>query len=337
MTVRVGINGFGRTGRTVLRALLERYPNQLSVAAINSPADVKASAHLFKHDSTYGRFPGSVEALSGSLVVDGRPIAYFSERDPAKVPWEEVGVQMVVESSGEFTDGPEAAKHLRGTVKKVLISAPSKGEDLTAMLGINEQTYDPAKHAIVSNASCTTNCVALLARVLNDSFTIQKALMTTVHAYTNDQRLLDGSHRDLRRARSAAANIIPTTTGAARSVGVVIPSLKGRMNGLALRVPVPDGSLTDFVAVLGRDVTPQEVNDAYRKAAAGHLKGLLDVTEEELVSSDFVGNPASCIVDLPSTMVVGGNLVKVLGWYDNEWGYSCRTADLAAYIAAKGL
>ncbi len=337
MTVRVGINGFGRTGRTVLRALLERYPNELSVAAINSPADVKTSAHLFKHDSTYGRFHGSVEALSGSLVVDGRPIAYFSERDPAKVPWEEVGVQMVVESSGEFTDGPEARKHLRGTVKKVLISAPSKGEDLTAMLGINEQTYDPAKHAIVSNASCTTNCVALMARVLNDAFTIQKGLMATVHAYTNDQRLLDGSHRDLRRARSAAANIIPTTTGAARSVGVVVPSLKGKMNGIALRVPVPDGSLMDLVAVLGRDVTEKEVNEAFRKAAAGHLKGLLDVTDEELVSSDFVGNPASCTIDLPSTMVVGGNMVKVLGWYDNEWGYSCRTADLAAYMAGKGL
>ncbi|MSQ11441.1 MAG: type I glyceraldehyde-3-phosphate dehydrogenase [Dehalococcoidia bacterium] len=337
MTVRVGINGFGRTGRHVLRAILERHPGALSVVAVNTPTDVKTGAHLLRHDSNYGLFPGTVEAQNGSLVVNGTPIAYFTEKDPAKVPWEEVGVQMVIECTGKFRNASEARKHIRGMVKKVIISAPGKGEDLTAMMGINEHTYDPQRHAIISNASCTTNCMALLARVLHERFTIQKGLMSTIHAYTGDQRLLDGSHKDLRRARSAATNIVPTSTGAAKSVGAVLPALKGRLDGLAFRVPVADVSVTDLVVLVERETTVEQVNQAFREAATGPLKGLLAVTDEELVSSDFRGDPHSAIVDLPATMVVGGNLVKVLGWYDNEWGYSCRTADMAAYVAAKGL
>ncbi|MSP78312.1 MAG: type I glyceraldehyde-3-phosphate dehydrogenase [Dehalococcoidia bacterium] len=337
MTVRVGINGFGRTGRTILRSLLQYHANDLEVAAINSPGDLKVSAHLFKHDSNYGVFPGNIEVKSNNIVINGKTMVGFREKDPAKVPWEEVGIQMVIECSGEFTDGPMARKHIRGSVKKVIISAAGKDVDFTTMMGVNEQDYDHAKHHVISNASCTTNCVALMARVLNDSFGIQNALMTTVHAYTNDQRLLDGSHSDLRRARNAATNIVPTTTGAARAVGEVLPALKGKMNGLALRVPVPVGSLTDLVAVLNRKVTKEEVNDAFRAASTSHMKGLLEVTDEELVSSDFVGNPHSCILDAPSTMVVGGTLIKTLGWYDNEWGYSCRTVDMAAFVASKGL
>jgi glyceraldehyde 3-phosphate dehydrogenase len=337
MTVRVGINGFGRTGRQVLRAIIERHPETLSVVAVNSPGDAKTSAHLFKHDTTYGAYPGAVEARNGSLVVDGRPLAYFRETEPARVPWEEVGAQMVIECSGEFTNAEQARQHLRGTVKKVVISAPGKGEDLTTLMGINEHTYEPSKHNVISNASCTTNCVALMAKVLQDEFGIKQGLMSTIHAYTNDQRLLDGSHRDLRRARSAAVNIIPTSTGAAKSLGTVIPQIKGKMDGLAFRVPVNDVSVTDLVCVLDKSVTREQVNEAFRKASEHSLKGLLDVTDEELVSSDFKGNPASCIVDLPTTMVVGGTLVKVVGWYDNEWGYSCRTADIAAVISQKGL
>jgi glyceraldehyde 3-phosphate dehydrogenase len=337
MTTRIGINGFGRIGRQVLRATMERHPDKLEVAAVNDLADATTNAHLFKYDTNYGIYPGTVEARDGSLVIDGKLIKVFSERDPGSIPWAEVGAEIVVESTGIFTDADKASAHLKGGAKKVIISAPARGEDLTVVLGVNDNRYDPQRHQVISNASCTTNCIASLVKVLHDSFGIQHGLMSTVHAYTNDQRILDQVHEDLRRARAAAQNIIPTTTGAARVVGVIIPELQGKIHGMAFRVPVSTVSITDFTAVLEREVTVEQVNAAYKEASENHLKGILAYTEEPLVSSDFKGDPHSCIFDALSTMVMGGTMVKVLGWYDNEWGYACRTADLAALLADKGL
>ncbi|MCH7607657.1 MAG: type I glyceraldehyde-3-phosphate dehydrogenase [Chloroflexi bacterium] len=336
MTTRIGINGFGRIGRQVLRATIERHPDELEVVAVNDLADDHTNAHLFKYDTNYGIYPGEVRAEGGSLHIDSHEIRSLSERDPAKLPWGELGVDIVIESTGIFTDGHKAAAHIEAGAKKVIISAPATNEDQTLVLGVNEGKYDPARHHVVSNASCTTNCVAQLVKVLNDSFGIKRGLMTTVHAYTNDQNILDQVHKDLRRARAAAQNIIPTATGAAKVMGVVIPELDGKLHGMALRVPVPTGSITDFVADLGRDTSVEEVNAAFKTAAEGELKAVLSYTDEPIVSSDIKMNPASCILDSLSTMVMDGSMVKVLGWYDNEWGYSCRTSDLAAFIAAKG-
>jgi glyceraldehyde 3-phosphate dehydrogenase len=333
---RIGINGFGRVGRLSLRAINQYHKGKLEVVAINDLTDTRTNAHLFKWDSNYGRYPGEVEAKEDSIVIDGKKVKVLAERDPAKLPWGELGVEIVIESTGLFTDATKAAAHLKGGAKKVIISAPAKNEDITIVLGVNEDKYQPGKHNIISNASCTTNCIAPIVKVLHQSFGVSKGLMTTVHAYTNDQRLLDTFHHDLRRARAAAFNIIPTTTGAARAVTQVIPELKGRLHGLALRVPTATVSLTDLVAELEKEVTVEEVNRALEKAAAGELKGIMEYCTEELVSTDFKGNPASSIVDAPSTMVIAGNMVKVLAWYDNEWGYSCRLGDLAAYIASKG-
>ena len=337
MTTRIGINGFGRIGRQVTRSILERHSDELEIVAVNDLTDTETNAHLFKYDTNYGRYPGTVEASDGHVVVDGRPIKVFSERDPAKIPWGDLGVQLVIESTGFFTNAQQAAGHLQGGAKKVIISAPAKGDDLTVVMGVNENKYDPAKHTVVSNASCTTNCVAPLVKVLNDTFGISHALMTTVHAYTNDQKILDQVHSDIRRARAAAANIIPTTTGAAKAVGVVMPEMQGKIHGMAFRVPVPTVSLIDLVANVERSVTRDDVNEAFQQASQETLSGVLEYCEEELVSSDFKGNPASAIFDAPSTMVMGDSMVKVLGWYDNEWGYSCRVGDLAAFMAAKGL
>ena len=337
MTTRIGINGFGRIGRQVTRSILERHSDELEIVAVNDLTDTETNAHLFKYDTNYGRYPGTVEAADGHVVVDGRPIKVFSERDPAKIPWGDLGVQLVIESTGFFTNAQQAAGHLEGGAKKVIISAPAKGDDLTVVMGVNEDKYDPSQHTVVSNASCTTNCVAPLVKVLNDSFGISNALMTTVHAYTNDQKILDQVHSDIRRARAAAANIIPTTTGAAKAVGVVMPEVQGKIHGMAFRVPVPTVSLIDLVANVERSVTRDDVNEAFQQASQETLSGVLEYCEEELVSSDFKGNPASAIFDAPSTMVMGDSMVKVLGWYDNEWGYSCRVGDLAAFMASKGL
>ena len=337
MITRIGINGFGRIGRQVTRSILERHSDELEIVAVNDLTDTETNAHLFKYDTNYGRYPGTVEAADGHVVVDGRPIKVFSERDPAKIPWGDLGVQLVIESTGFFTNAQQAAGHLEGGAKKVIISAPAKGDDLTIVMGVNEDKYDPSQHTVVSNASCTTNCVAPLVKVLNDTFGISHALMTTVHAYTNDQKILDQVHSDIRRARAAAANIIPTTTGAAKAVGVVMPEVQGKIHGMAFRVPVPTVSLIDLVANVERSVTREDVNEAFQQASQETLSGVLEYCEEELVSSDFKGNPASAIFDAPSTMVMGDSMVKVLGWYDNEWGYSCRVGDLAAFMASKGL
>ena len=337
MTTRVGINGFGRIGRLVLRATNERYPDKLEIAAVNDLTDAKTNAHLLKYDTTYGAYPGHVEASNGDLVVDGRSIRVFSERDPAQIPWSEMGVDLVVESTGLFTDADKAGGHFQGGAKKVIISAPARGEDLTIVLGVNEHLYDAANHKIVSNASCTTNCFAIMVKVLHDSFGVEHGVMSTIHSYTNDQAILDQRHPDLRRARAAAANIIPTSTGAARAVGLVLPELNGKLDGIAFRVPTITGSITDFVATVSRDVTVDEINAAYQEVADGKMKGILDYSDEPLVSSDFRGNSHSCIIDGLSTMVMQGRMVKVMGWYDNEWGYSCRTADLCALIADKGI
>jgi len=337
LTTRVGINVFGRIGRLVLRATKERYPDKLEIVAVNDLTDAKTNAHLLKYDTTYGGYPGHVEASNGDLVVDGRSIRVFSERDPAKIPWSEMGVDLVVESTGLFTDAEKAGGHLEGGAKKVIISAPARGEDLTIVLGVNEHLYDGANHKIVSNASCTTNCFATMVKVLHDSFGVEHGVMSTIHSYTNDQAILDQRHSDLRRARAAAANIIPTSTGAARAVGLVLPELNGKLDGIAFRVPTITGSITDFVATVSRDVTVDEINAAYQEAADGKMKGILEYSDEPLVSSDFKGNSHSCIIDGLSTMVMQGRMVKVMGWYDNEWGYSCRTADLCALIADKGI
>ncbi len=337
MATRIGINGFGRIGRQVLRATLERHPEELEVVAVNDLADNGTNAHLFKYDTNYGAFPGTVKATDGAIEVDGNRIRSLSERDPAKLPWGDLGVDVVIESTGIFTDAEKAAAHIEGGAKKVIISAPATKEDKTLVLGVNADEYDPAKHHIVSNASCTTNCFAPMVKVLHDTFGVKHGLMTTVHAYTNDQQILDQVHKDLRRARAAAQNIIPTSTGAAKVVGVVIPELNGRLHGTALRVPVPTGSITDFTADLRREVTVEEVNEAFREASEGPLKGIIAYTEDPIVSSDIKMNPASCIFDSLSTLVMQGNMVKVFGWYDNEWGYSCRTSDLAAFMGQKGL
>jgi glyceraldehyde 3-phosphate dehydrogenase len=336
MTIRVGINGFGRIGRQSMKAMLERHPQDIEVVAVNDLTDTQTNAHLLKYDSTYGRFPGEVEATEDTLIVNGHPIKVLAQRNPAEIPWGDLGVDIVIESTGFFTDADRAAAHLKGGAKKVIISAPAKGEDITIVLGVNEQMYNPEKHNIISNASCTTNCLAPTVKVLNDTFGIEYGLMNTIHSYTNDQRILDQVHKDLRRARSAGANIIPTTTGAARALALVIPELKGRFDGMSLRVPTITVSVVDFVATLRQGVTKEAVNAAFKEAAAGALSGILDITEEPLVSSDFRGDSHSAIVDGLSTMVVGNNMVKVIAWYDNEWGYSCRVADLTDYIGKKG-
>jgi len=336
MTTRIGINGFGRVGRIAFRALNQHQKGELEVAAINDLTDAKTNAHLLKWDSTYGRYPGEIKAAENSIIVDGKEVKVLAERDPAKISWRDYGVDIVIESTGLFTDATKAAAHLEGGAKKVIISAPARNEDVTIVLGVNEEQYQPDKHRIISNASCTTNCIAPVVKVLHQHFGVSKGLMTTIHAYTNDQRLLDMFHRDLRRARAAAVNIIPTTTGAARAVAQVIPELKGRLHGIAMRVPVATVSVVDFVADLEKEASVEQINQAFQEAANGPLAGILEYCQEELVSMDFKGNPASSIFDAPSTMVISGNMVKVLAWYDNEWGYSCRLADLAAYIAKKG-
>lgn len=337
---KIGINGFGRIGRQVFRTINERHPEKLQVVAINDLANPQQQAHLLKYDSTYGRFDGEVEIGEGSLIINGETITVFSERDPAKIPWDEAGVEMVVESTGFFTDAEIASAHLSDNVKKVIISAPATNEDITIVLGVNENQYDPDNHNVISNASCTTNCVAPMAKVLNDAFGIEHALMSTIHAYTNDQNILDQVHSDLRRARAAANSIIPTTTGAAKAVTLAIPELQGKIDGMAYRVPVITGSVTDLTARLAKSVTAAEVNDAFRAGEAGGLNGVIHVSDEPLVSADYIGDPHSCTIDALSTAVVAedgsdaGTFIKVVGWYDNEWGYSSRTADVAALIAA---
>src|SRR5579885_3210167 len=336
MAIRVGINGFGRIGRQSLKAMLERYPNSIEVVAVNDITDSETNAHLFRYDSTYGRFNGTVEVIENDIVINGKRIKVFAQRDPGQIPWGNVGAQIVVESTGLFTDAEKARAHLHDTVKKVIISAPAKNEDITIVLGVNEDKYDPALHHIISNASCTTNCLAPAAKVIYDTFGIEKGLMTTVHSYTNDQRILDVVHKDLRRARAAAQNIIPTTTGAARALALVIPELKGKFDGFSLRVPTPTVSVVAFVATLTKPAASvQAINDAFRAAAEGPLNGILDITDEPLVSTDFRGDTHSSIVDGQSTMLLGDNFVKVIAWYDNEWGYSCRVSDLASFIGER--
>ena len=337
MGTRIGINGFGRIGRQVLRAAMERHPDRLDVVAVNDLTDTRTNAHLFKYDTNYGPYPGTVEASEDGIVIDGRSVKVLAERDPANLPWGDLGVDVVVESTGFFTDAGQAAGHLKGGAKKVVITAPSTGEDLMLVLGVNEDRYDPESHNILSNASCTTNCIATMVKVVNDEFGIENGLMTTIHSYTGDQMLLDKVHSDLRRARAAAMNIVPTTTGAAKAVGLVLPDLNGKIHGMSFRVPTSTGSVTDFVANLKKSASVEEINTAYKEASRNSLAGILDYTEEPLVSSDFIRNPHSAIIDGLSTMSMGGKLVKVVGWYDNEWGYSCRTADLAAFLADKGL
>jgi len=337
MAIKVGINGFGRIGRLALKAIIRRCGDKVEAAVVNDLTDAKTNAHLFKYDSNYGIYPGKVEAKDDFIVIDRREIKVLAERDPGKIPWRDYGVDIVIESTGLFTLASKAAAHLQGGAKKVIISAPAQEEDISIVLGVNEGQYDPAKHRIISNGSCTTNCIAPVVKVLHQNFGIVHGLMTTVHAYTNDQKILDVFHRDLRRARSAGTNIIPTTTGAARVVGVVIPELQGKLHGIALRVPTSVVSIVDFVADLNTKVGAEEVNDAFRKASDAELKGILEYCDKPLVSSDFKGNPASAIFDSLSTMVIDDNLIKVLAWYDNEWGYSCRLADLVVYIIRKGL
>jgi glyceraldehyde 3-phosphate dehydrogenase (phosphorylating) len=334
MAVRVGINGFGRIGRQSLKALIERAPD-VEVVAVNDLVDAEMNALLFKHDSTYGQYAGSVEAGDRSIIIDGREIRILAEKDPAALPWGDLGVDIVLESTGIFTDATKARAHIDAGAQKVIISAPAKNEDITIVLGVNEERYDPAAHHIVSNASCTTNCLAPAAKVVHDLLGIEKGLMNTIHSYTNDQRILDVAHKDPRRARSAGQNIIPTTTGAAKALALVIPDLKGRFDGFSLRVPTPTVSVVDFTATVRRDTSVEEINDAFRAAEAGPLGGILGVSDEPLVSMDFKGDSRSSIVDAESTMVLGGNMVKVIAWYDNEWGYSCRVADLIAYVAAR--
>ncbi len=336
MPIRIGINGFGRIGRMTLRAIRKHYPNDFDVVAINDLTDAYSNAHLFKYDTTYGTYPGEVKAEENAIIIDGDRIRVFAEKDPAAIPWGDVGADIVIESTGVFTDAQKASAHLKGGAKKVIITAPATNEDITIVMGVNHEAYDPSKHHVISNASCTTNCLAPVAKVLHETFGIEHGIMTTVHAYTNDQRIQDQIHKDLRRARAAAANIIPTSTGAAKAIHLVLPELKGRMHGIALRVPTLTVSIVDLTVTLSREATESAINEAYRAAAEGALKGILGVSDEPLVSSDFSGDERSAIVDLPSTLVMGGRLAKVMAWYDNEWGYSCRVADLAKYIASKG-
>lgn len=335
MAIKVGINGFGRIGRNILRTALG--DKDFDFVAVNDITDTKTLAHLLKYDSILGNLDADISATEGGISVNGDEFKVFSERDPAKIDWESVGAEVVIESTGLFTKREDAAKHLRGPVKKVIISAPAKGEDITIVLGVNEGDYDPATHHVISNASCTTNCLAPFTKVIHESFGIVNGQMTTIHSYTNDQKILDLPHKDLRRARAAALSMIPTTTGAAKAIGLVMPALKGKIDGYAMRVPTPNVSVVDFTATVSRPVTDVEVNDALRAAAAGPLKGILAVEDAPLVSIDFRGNSNSSIVDSAFTKVVDGNLVKVLSWYDNEWGYSCRVRDLIKYVAGKGL
>ncbi|HKJ92919.1 MAG TPA: type I glyceraldehyde-3-phosphate dehydrogenase [Longimicrobiales bacterium] len=331
MAIRAAINGFGRIGRNVLRAA-KKSGADLDFVAVNDITDSKTLAHLLRYDSVHGAYPGTVQAKDGALVVDGDEIRVTAQKDPANLPWKDLDVDVVFEATGRFRSRDDAAKHLSAGARKVIITAPAKGEDITIVLGVNGDDYDPDKHHIISNASCTTNCLAPVAKVILDSFGFQRGIMTTVHSYTNDQQILDLPHKDLRRARAAAMSIIPTTTGAAKATGLVLPQLQGKLDGMAMRVPTPDVSIVDLTVDVDRDITADAVNDAFRKAAAGHLNGILDVSDEPLVSVDFTGNPASSIVDLASTMVIGGRMLKVLSWYDNEWGYSCRCVDLAVKV-----
>ena len=333
MTVRVGINGFGRIGRQSLKAMIERAPD-VEVVAVNDIIPTATNALLFAHDSTYGAYPGKVEHTEDAIIIDGREIRSLQVADPAQLPWRDLGVDIVLESTGRFTDATKAAAHLEAGARKVLISAPAKNEDVTIVMGVNDGAYDPVKHNIISNASCTTNCLAPAAKVVHDGWTIRRGLMNTIHSYTNDQRILDVAHKDPRRARSAGLNIIPTTTGAAKALALVIPDLKGKFDGFSLRVPTPTVSVVDFTAELERPATVEELNAAFRAAAAGPMKGILGVSDEPLVSTDFRGDTRSSIVDAACTMSLGGTFVKVIAWYDNEWGYSCRVADLIAAIAA---
>ena len=335
MSIRIGINGFGRIGRQSLKAMLARHADALEVVAINDLAPTATNAHLFKYDSTYGRYDGEVSSGKSTITIDGHEIRAFSERDPAALPWGDLGVDIVVESTGIFTDATKAQAHREAGAKKVIISAPAKNEDITLVLGVNEDRYDSAQHHIVSNASCTTNGLALPAKVIFDAFGIEHGLMTTIHSYTNDQNVLDVFHPDLRRARSAGQNIIPTSTGAARALALVLPELKGKFDGFSLRVPTPTVSVIDFVAITERPVSAESANEALRAAADGPMQGLLGYTEEPLVSMDFKGDPRSSIVDAASTMATGEKMLKIIAWYDNEWGYSCRVADLAAFMAER--
>jgi glyceraldehyde 3-phosphate dehydrogenase len=337
MAIKIGINGFGRIGRLATRGINQYHKGDLEVVAVNDLTDNKTNAHLFKWDSSYGQYPGEVEATTNGLKVDGRAIKVLAEKDPANIKWQDLGVQIVIESTGLFTDAAKASAHMKGGAKKVIISAPAKDEDITIVLGVNEDKYDPQKHNIISNASCTTNGLAPVAKVLQQNFGIVKGLMTTIHSYTNDQRILDQQHKDLRRARSAALSMIPTSTGAAKAISLVLPELKGKLHGTSIRVPTPTVSLVDLVVDLAKDATAEQVNAALKAAAQGPMKGILQYCEEELVSVDFKGNNYSSIVDSLSTLSIGNNMVKVLAWYDNEWAYSCRLGDLAALIAKKGI
>ncbi|MBI5903807.1 MAG: type I glyceraldehyde-3-phosphate dehydrogenase [Deltaproteobacteria bacterium] len=335
MTVRVAINGFGRIGRNILRASLST--KEIEFAAINDVTDAPTLAHLLKYDSVFGKIDAQVQAKEGAIVINGREIKITAERDPSKLPWKELKIDVALECTGLFTNREKAEGHLIAGARKVIISAPAKNEDITICMGVNNDRYDPAKHSIISNASCTTNCLAPVAMVLQEKFRIAKGLMTTVHAYTNDQSILDLPHKDLRRARAAALSMIPTSTGAARAVSLVLPELKGKLDGMAVRVPVPTVSLVDLVAELEKNVTAEEVNSALKEAAQGRLKGILEYCDEECVSIDFKGNPHSSIVDALSTKAIAGNMVKVLAWYDNEWGFSCRMRDLVLFLAFRGV
>ncbi len=335
--IRLGINGFGRIGRQVFRAARERYPDTIEIAAVNDLFDAETNAHLLDHDTNYGRFKGSVAVKKGNFLIDGKEVRNFSHRDPADIPWGDEGIDIVIESTGIFTSGSKAKIHLEAGAKKVIITAPATEVDLTVVMGVNQKDYAPSKHHIVSNASCTTNCLAPPALVVHETFGIERGMMTTIHSYTNDQRILDLPHRDLRRARAAGQNIIPTSTGAARALALVIPELKGKFDGYSLRVPTPTVSIVDFVAQLKREATTEELRDALCRGAKRKLKGIMACEEGKLVSSDFKGNPYSSIIDLEFTQVLGGTMAKVVAWYDNEWGYSCRVVDLAAFMAKKGL
>jgi glyceraldehyde 3-phosphate dehydrogenase len=335
--IRLGINGFGRIGRQVLKAVLDRYPGTLQVVAINDLFDVETNAHLFKYDTNYGIFAGDVAVGKETLLINGNIIKSFASRDPASIPWDDEGVDIVIESTGLFLTGPKASAHLQAGAKKVIISAPAKDEDLTVVMGVNHKDYKPNKHHVISNASCTTNCLAPPVMVLHSAFGVEKGMMTTIHSYTNDQRILDAPHKDLRRARAAAVNIIPTTTGAARALSLVIPDLAGRFDGYSLRVPTPTVSIVDFTAELKKKTTTEEIRDVLRDAAKNQLKGIMECEEKGLVSMDFKGNFHSSIVDIEFTQALRGNMAKVVAWYDNEWGYSCRVADLASYMGEKGL
>jgi glyceraldehyde 3-phosphate dehydrogenase len=335
MAIRAAINGFGRIGRNVLRSAKQSGATDIDFVAVNDLTDASTLAHLLRYDSVHGRYPGTVDVSAEGLLVDGDEVRVLSERDPAKLPWADLGVDIVIESTGRFSDRDSAAKHLDAGAKKVIISAPGKKEDITIVLGVNQTAYDPERHHVISNASCTTNCLAPVVKVLSDAFGFRHGLMTTIHSYTNDQQILDLPHKDLRRARAAAMSMIPTTTGAAKATGLVLPEVAGRIDGMAIRVPTPDVSLVDLVAVVERDVTEDEVNTAFREAADGPMGGVLGVSDEPLVSVDYTGDPRSSIVDTLSTKVIDGRMVKILAWYDNEWGYSSRVVDLVGYVGER--